>query len=98
LTGWSAPVCARAQHHDGGSSRQDLLARDLRFQRSKLAYLAKWHGPQAARLLAAYLALEYLARGAEESLKLALGSRPPDRVARLRLIGGFLRQAPGLRW
>jgi N-acetylglucosaminyl-diphospho-decaprenol L-rhamnosyltransferase len=87
---------AEVQHMEGGSSRADLLSRDQRFQASKLAYAAKWHGPLVALALRGYLVLEYTLRGLEESLKLALGSRAAERRARLRVIGSGLRSA--LRW
>jgi GT2 family glycosyltransferase len=92
---------AEVMHHEGASTRLDLAARDQRFQSSKLQYAAKWHGPRVARALWLYLLLEYLGRGLEESLKLALGSRPAQRRQRLRLIAGGLRHlvsdGPALR-
>ncbi len=96
--GWRVTYvpAAQVEHLEGGSSRADLAARDRRFQASKLAYAAKWHGPAVAAALRAYLVLEYLARAFEESAKLALGSRAPERRARLRVIGSGLRSALGL--
>jgi GT2 family glycosyltransferase len=95
--GWRVVYVAEAEatHLEGGSSRADLVARDRRFQASKLAYTAKWHGPQLAAALRGYLILEYVLRGVEEGLKLALGSRAAERRARLRVIGGGLRNALG---
>ncbi len=87
---------AEVVHLEGGSSRADLAARDQRFQRSKLAYAAKWHGHWVALALRAYLIAEYLLRAAEESLKLVMGSRRHERQARLRVIGSGLRSALGL--
>jgi GT2 family glycosyltransferase len=86
---------AEVLHLEGGSSRADLVARDQRFQASKLAYAAKWHGPLLALALRAYLVLEYALRGVEEAIKLALGSRVAERRARLRLIGSGLKSALG---
>jgi N-acetylglucosaminyl-diphospho-decaprenol L-rhamnosyltransferase len=83
-------------HLEGGSSRTDLTARDQRFQSSKLAYAAKWHGAGVVLALRAYLVVEYVMRALEESLKLAIGSRPSVRRSRLRVIGHGLRQALGL--
>jgi hypothetical protein len=83
---------AEVVHLEGGSSRLDLAMRDRQFQASKIRYAAKWHGVGVARALRVYLVLEYLARGLEEGLKLALGSRVAERRARLRVIGS------GLRW
>ncbi len=84
---------AEVSHIEGASSRQDIVTRDITFQASKLRYVAKWHGPRLAALLRGYLLAEYVARGCEECLKLALGSRVPERRARLRVIGGYLRHA-----
>jgi GT2 family glycosyltransferase len=91
--GWrvSYVPSAVAVHLEGGSSRADLVARDQRFQASKLAYAAKWHGPALEMALRAYLVAEYVVRGAEESLKMALGSRVPERRERLRVIGSGLK-------
>ena len=93
--GWRVVYLPAAEvvHVEGASSRRDPLARDLAFQESKIRYVAKWRGPRAAALLRAYLVAEYLARGLEESAKLALGSRVAERRARLRVIGGYLRHA-----
>jgi len=93
--GWRVTYVPTAEvtHLEGGSSRLDLAARDRLFQASKLAYAAKWHGPLVARTLRAYLIAEYTARASEEALKLALGSRVPERRARLRIIGSGLKQA-----
>ncbi|MDQ6672584.1 MAG: glycosyltransferase family 2 protein [Chloroflexota bacterium] len=93
--GWRIAYVPGAQvvHLEGASARLDLGARDGFFQASKLRYAAKWHGPIVAGALRAYLVFEYLARGVEESLKLALGSRVGERRARLRVIRSGLRHA-----
>jgi N-acetylglucosaminyl-diphospho-decaprenol L-rhamnosyltransferase len=91
--GWKVAYVPGAEvtHLEGGSSRLDLAARDRLFQRSKLQYAAKWHGAGVAAALRAFLIVEYVARACEESVKLALGSRVPERRARLRIIGSGLR-------
>jgi GT2 family glycosyltransferase len=96
--GWRVRYLPTAEvvHLEGASSRADLAARDRRFQASKLAYAARWHGRGVALALRAYLVAEYLMRAAEESLKMAVGSRRADRRARLRVIGHGLRHALGL--
>jgi N-acetylglucosaminyl-diphospho-decaprenol L-rhamnosyltransferase len=93
--GWRVAYVPTAEvvHLEGGSSQADLVARDQRFQASKLAYVAKWHGPLLALLLRAYLVAEYALRATEESCKLALGSRPAERRARLRIISSGLKNA-----
>jgi hypothetical protein len=96
--GWRVRYVPRAAvvHLEGASSRTDLAARDQRFQASKLAYAARWHGRGVALALRAYLVLEYVFRGLEESIKLATGSRRRERRARLRVIGSGLLHALGL--
>ena len=91
--GWRVAYVPSAEvvHLEGGSSRLDLMARDRLFQAAKLAYTEKWHGPFAAATLRAYLLLEYVVRGLEESAKLAVGSRVEERRARLRVIRSGLR-------
>jgi GT2 family glycosyltransferase len=91
--GWRVAYvpAAEVMHLEGGSARLDLVARDRLFQSSKLRYAAKWHAPWVARALRAYLLVEYVFRGVEESLKLAIGSRVAERRARLRVIGSGLR-------
>ena len=95
--GWRVAYVPTAEvvHLEGGSSQADLVARDERFQTSKLAYTAKWHGPLLALLLRAYLVTEYAVRAAEESCKLVLGSRPAERRERLRVISSGLKNALG---
>jgi GT2 family glycosyltransferase len=78
-------------HHEGASTGQDLAARDVAFQRSKLRYIAKWHGGRLAAAFRTYLVAEYVARAVEESLKLAVGSRVEERRQRLRVIAHGLR-------
>jgi GT2 family glycosyltransferase len=93
--GWRISYVPGAEvvHLEGASSRLDLAARDRLFQASKIAYAAKWHGPALAAALRLYLIFEYLARGVEETVKLALGSRVDERRQRLRIIGSGLRGA-----
>jgi GT2 family glycosyltransferase len=95
--GWTIAYVpqARVGHLEGGSARQNLVARDRQFQTSKLRYAAKWHGVGAARLLQGYLIGEYLVRALEEGTKLALGSRRAERRDRLRVIGSGLRTVLG---
>jgi N-acetylglucosaminyl-diphospho-decaprenol L-rhamnosyltransferase len=84
---------AEVRHHEGASARLDLAARDQRFQNSKLRYAQKWHGTGVARALRMFVIGEYVARGLEEWLKLAAGSRRHERRARLGVIGAGLRHA-----
>jgi GT2 family glycosyltransferase len=93
--GWRVSYVPSAEvaHFEGASARLDLVARDRLFQASKLAYAAKWHGRGVALAFRAYLILEYAARGLEETVKLALGSRASERRARLRVIVSGLYSA-----
>ena len=93
--GWRVAYVASAEvvHLEGASARQDLASRDRLFQASKLAYAEKWLGRHVAFALRAYLIVEYLARGLEEVLKLAIGSRSAERRARLRVIRSGLVSA-----
>jgi GT2 family glycosyltransferase len=95
LAGWGVVYVPSAEvwHHEGASSELDLANRDRQFQASKLQYAEKWQGVSVARALRAYLVLEYAARGVEEMVKLALGSRVAERRARLRIIGSGMRHA-----
>ena len=95
--GWRVSYVSTAEvlHLEGGSSRADLAARDQRFQASKLAYTAKWHGPALALALRAYLVAEYVFRAVEETGKLALGSHAALRRERLRIIRMGLKSALG---
>lgn len=93
--GWRVVYLPSAEvvHVEGGTSRRDLLARDLQFHQSRRGYMARWHGEPAGAALQTYVLVEYLARGLEESVKLALGSRQAERRARLRVIAGYLRHS-----
>jgi N-acetylglucosaminyl-diphospho-decaprenol L-rhamnosyltransferase len=95
--GWRVSYVPSAEvtHQEGGSSRADFAARDRRFQASKLAYAAKWHGPLVAGALRVYLVAEYVFRALEETFKLAMRSRIPERQARLRVISSGLRSVLG---
>jgi hypothetical protein len=84
---------AEVRHHEGASARLDLAARDQRFQSSKLRYAQKWHGAGVARALRMFVIGEYVARGLEESARMAMGSRRRERRARLGVIGAGLRHA-----
>jgi GT2 family glycosyltransferase len=92
--GWRIVFVPTAEvlHHEGASTRRDPGTSERLFQESRVRYAGKWHGPRVARALRTYLWLEWLGRGLEESIKLALGSRPTERRARLKTIGQALRR------
>lgn len=82
-------------HHESQSADQDVPARHLRFNRSKIRYFLRWHGRTAAALLRLWLLALYAWQGSLEAAKWLLGHKRPVRAARLRLIAGVLRD--GLR-
>jgi N-acetylglucosaminyl-diphospho-decaprenol L-rhamnosyltransferase len=84
---------AEVVHVEGASSGQDPAARARRFHAGRLAYVRKWHGRRLAAALRGYLLVESLGRGLEEGAKLALGSRPGVRRARLREISSLVQCA-----
>lgn len=91
---WYVPT-ATVTHQEGQSSRQDVPARHINFQTSKLAYYRKYDGSLFAGLLRRYLLGTYLFQYAEEWLKLRLGHKPALRRERLGLIAKVVWQ--GLR-
>jgi GT2 family glycosyltransferase len=86
---------AAVVHHEGQSSAQDVPARHLRFQRSKVRYFLRWHGRRAAAALRLWLLALYAWQGALEAGKWLLGHKRPLRAARLRMTAEILRN--GLR-
>jgi GT2 family glycosyltransferase len=82
-------------HHESRSADQDVPARHLRFNRSKIRYVLRWHGRNAAAGLRLWLLALYAWQGSLEAIKWLLGHKRPLRTARLRMIGAVLRD--GLR-
>lgn len=82
-------------HHESQSADQDVPARHLRFNRSKVRYILRWHGRQAAAFLRLWLLALYAWQGSLEAAKWLLGHKRPLRAARLRMIGAVL--GDGLR-
>ena len=62
-------------HAEGRSSRQVSARRHILFNRSKVRYLRKWHGPICAELLRRYLLLEFRLQIVSESFKALLGHK-----------------------
>ena len=74
-------------HAEGRSSGQISAQRHILFNRSKVRYARKWHGPVWAELLRHYLLLEFRIQIASESVKALLGHKRElrrDRVAAYR--------------
>ena len=95
--GWRVVYLPTAQviHHEGQSSAQVVPARHIHFQRSKVRYFRKHHGPWAAGLLRAFLLLNYVYQLFLEGGKWLLGHKRPLRAARVRAYWQVLRS--GLR-
>ena len=71
----------------GRSSGQVSARRHILFNRSKVRYMRKWHGPMWAALLRRYLLLEFRLQIISESFKAFLGHKRAlrrDRVAAYR--------------
>ena len=74
-------------HAEGRSSGQVSARRHILFNRSKVRYMRKWHGPLWAALLRRYLLLEFRLQIISESFKALLGHKRAlrrDRVAAYR--------------
>lgn len=70
-------------HHEGASSRQDMPARQVAFDTSKVLLFERLHGRWAARSLRAFLLASYLARVGIEGAKGLLGHKRALRRARV---------------
>lgn len=59
--GWRIVYYPEAEvvHYEGKSSEQAVTSRHINFQRAKLRYFRKFHGPYASALLRLYLLLSY---------------------------------------
>ena len=74
-------------HAEGRSSGQVSARRHILFNRSKVRYMRKWHGPLLAELLRRYLLAEFRLQIMSESFKAFLGHKRAlrrDRVAAYR--------------
>ncbi len=74
-------------HAEGRSSGQVSARRHILFNRSKVRYVHKWHGPMWADLLRRYLLLEFRLQIVRETFKALLGHKRAlrrDRVAAYR--------------
>lgn len=82
---------ARIVHHEGKSSEQAVPARHVNFQRSKIRYFRKYHGPRAAMILRLYLLALYAGQLGLEALKWLVGRKRPLRAQRVRAYWQVLR-------
>ena len=79
---------AEVIHYEGRSSEQNVLARHVFFNNSKLKYTAKYHGRVAALVLRLWLVLNFLFLVAEDGIKYILIAR--NRVMRRARIAQLL--------
>ena len=70
-------------HAEGRSSGQVSAQRHILFNRSKVRYARKWHGPVWAALLRRYLLAEFRLQLASESVKALLGHKRELRRSRI---------------
>lgn len=91
--GWRVLYCPTAQviHHEGRSSEQVPLQRQLYFQRSKLRYARQAFGPGAAGRLRLFLLAMYAWQWLLEGAKWLLGHRRALRAERMGMYGQILR-------
>ncbi len=83
--GWRVVYHPAAQvvHHVGQSSEQAVPARHINFQRSKIRYACKYHGPRVATALRLYLLGLYIWQLGLESGKWLVGHKRPLRAQRI---------------
>jgi GT2 family glycosyltransferase len=83
--GWRVVYLPQAQvvHHEGKSSEQDVAARHVNFQTSKIRYFRKHHGAVAADALRLVLLSNYVCQVVVEGAKWLVGHRRELRARRL---------------
>ena len=86
---------AEVKHHIGKSSEQAVVQRHINFQRAKLRYFRKFHGPRVAMLLRSILLANYAWQIGLEALKGAFGHKRGLRKQRMKAYWQVLRS--GLR-
>lgn len=82
---------ARIIHHVGMSSQQAVTSRHINFQRAKLRYFHKHHGPWLATALRIFLLLSYAWQLVMESAKGVVGHKRDLRWQRVRSYWRVLR-------
>ena len=95
--GWRIVYLPKAEiiHHEGASSRQDVPARQINFDTSRVLLFERLYGRRVAQLLRGYLLGTYVARLGIEGTKGLVGHRRALRRARIALYRQAL--ASGLR-
>jgi GT2 family glycosyltransferase len=82
---------ARVIHYEGKSSEQAVAARHVNFQRSKIRYARKYHGPRVAAALRLYLLGMYAWQSALELAKGLMGHKRVLRWQRAKAYWRVLR-------
>lgn len=95
--GWQVVYEPAAQiiHHSGKSSEQASTQRHIHFNRAKLRYFRKHHGPAVAFFLRLVLLLNFVGQLVVEGVKGVVGHKRPLRWQRVRAYWQVLRS--GLR-
>jgi N-acetylglucosaminyl-diphospho-decaprenol L-rhamnosyltransferase len=91
---WYVPD-GRIIHHESAAAGKIVALRYIRFNASKIAYAARWHGIVWARLLRLWLFFLFVVEWLKEGVKWLLGHKRPLRARRLREYAAVLRS--GLR-
>ncbi len=91
--GWQVSYVPAAQviHYEGKSSEQVMAFRHIRFQKSKIRYFAKHHGPASGALLRAWLLFHYAYLWSIEMLKWLVGHKRDLRRERMRVYAQTLQ-------
>jgi GT2 family glycosyltransferase len=91
--GWRTVYLPAAQviHYEGQSSDQIGALRQIRFQRSRVRYFKKFHGPLTGEVLRVALLGMFAGEWLLEAGKWVLGSRRTLRRKRMRAYGQLLR-------
>lgn len=86
---------ARVIHHGAQSSEQVKSFQHIQFQRSKIRYFRKHHGPWQADVLRLFILATYLYQLIVEALKWLVGHKRSLRAARVREYWQVLRSRLG---
>ncbi len=92
--GWRVVYVPQAVviHHEGKSSQQVATARHVYFNRSKVRYFHKHHGPWAAALVRWGIRLQYAGELLVEGCKWLVGHKRPLRAQRVRAYWAVIRE------
>ncbi len=83
---------ARVVHHGAQSSEQVKSFQHIQFQRSKIRYFRKHHGPWQAEVLRLFVLATYLYQLIVEALKWLVGHRRQMRAARVKSYWQVLKE------